>query len=109
IIDRSRTTVEADIRGKWRLQPRLGPFSLAAFEQCGFFAADICARTVVHIEVEIPTGTAGVFAEQLGLIGLVDRRLQTLTLANELAAYVNVARIRAHREGGNQATFDQQM
>ena len=50
-----------------------------------------------------------VLAEQLGLVGLVDRRLQALALADEFAAHIDVTGVRAHGETGNQTALDQQM
>jgi len=44
-----------------------------------------------------------------GLIGLVDRGLQMLALADEFAAHIDVAGMRAHCEARDQAAFDQQM
>ncbi len=50
-----------------------------------------------------------VLADQLGVIGLVDRRLQALALAHELAADIDVAGVRGHRGAGIEAALDQQM
>ncbi len=64
---------------------------------------------MVNIEVEVEAGAAGVLAEQLGFVGLVDRGLQPLALADELAAYIDVTGIGAHREAGDQAALDEQV
>jgi hypothetical protein len=50
-----------------------------------------------------------VLADEIGLVGLVHRRLQALALAHELAADVDEAGMRPHGEAGDQAAFDQQM
>ena len=63
---------------------------------------------MVDVEIEVPAVDV-VLADQLGLIGLVDRGLQALALADELAADVDVAGVRAHGEAGDQAALDQQM
>ncbi len=57
-------------------------------------------------DVEIPAMDI-VLADQFGGIGLVDGALQRLALADEFAAHVNVSRMRAHREAGDQAAFHQ--
>ena len=44
-----------------------------------------------------------------GLVGLVDRRLQALALADELAAHVDEGGVRAHGEAGDQAALDQRV
>ena len=65
-----------------------------AFEQRRFFAADIGAGAVMDVDVEIPAVDI-VLADELGLIGLIDRRLQPLALADEFAADIDVAGMRA--------------
>jgi hypothetical protein len=87
---------------------RLALLALEALQQCGLFAADIGAGAVRDIDVERPAVDV-VLADQLGLIGLVDRGLQMLAFANEFAAHVDVAGMGVHREARDQATLDQQM
>src|SRR6185312_4677293 len=108
IVHRGRTTVETDIGRKWRLQPWLPLFALEAFQKCRLLATDIGAGTMRHIKIERPAVNV-ILADQLGRIGLVDRRLQVLALADELAAHIDVAGMRAHREAGDEAAFDQKM
>jgi hypothetical protein len=50
-----------------------------------------------------------VLADEVGLIGLVDGALQRLALADIFAADIDVGRMRAHGEGGDQAALDQRM
>src|SRR4029079_10317163 len=83
-------------------------FAFKAFEQRRLLTADVGAGAMMDIKIEVPLVHV-VFADQLGLIGLVDRRLQPLTLADELATYIDVAGLRAHRETGDQAALDQEM
>ena len=94
VVHRGRAAVEAHIGRERRLQPRLALLALEAFEQRGFFAADIGAGAVVYIDVE-RRAVDVVLADQLGLIGLIDRGLQPLALADELAAHIDVAGIAA--------------
>ena len=108
VVDRGRAAVQADIGRERRLQPRLALLALEAFEKRGLFAADIGAGAMGDVEVERPAVDV-VLADQLGLIGLIDRGLQMLALADELAAHVDVAGMRTHREACDQAAFDQQM
>ncbi len=63
---------------------------------------------MVHIEIEVPAMHI-VLADQLGLVGLIDRRLQPLALADEFAADIDVAGMRGHGAAGDQAALDQQM
>jgi hypothetical protein len=108
IVDRGRAAIEAHIRRERRLQPRLALLALEALQQRGFLAADIGAGAVVDIEVE-RVAVNVVLADQLRLVGLIDRRLQMLALADEFTADVDVADVSAHRRAGDQATFHQKM
>ena len=63
---------------------------------------------MVDVEIEI-VAVDVVLAEQFGVVGLIDRRLQPLPLANELAAHVDVAGAAIHRAAGDQAALDQKM
>ena len=108
IVNRGRAAIETDIRGKRRLQPRHALFAFEAFEQRCFLAADIGTRTVVQDDIAIPPMDI-VPADQLRGIGLIDGSLETLALAHEFAANVNVAGTRTHRETGDQATLDEML
>ena len=61
-----------------------------------------------HVKVERPAVDV-VLADQLRLIGLIDRRLQMLAFPYEFAAHIDVAGMRAHREAREQAALDQKM
>ena len=62
----------------------------------------------MHEEVEIAAVDV-VLADQLGVVGLIDRGLQPLALADEFAANIDVAGVRRHGAAGDQAPLDQQM
>ncbi len=108
VVDGGRAAVEPDIGRERRFQARLALLAFQAFQQRGFLAADIGAGAVVDVEIEVPAVDI-VLADQLGVVGLVDRRLQAFTLADEFAADVDVAGVCTHGEAGDQAAFDQQM
>ena len=74
----------------------------------GLFAADIGAGAVMDVDVERPAVDV-VLADQPGLVGLVDRRLQALALEDVFAAHVDVGGVGAHREAGDQAALDQRV
>ena len=50
-----------------------------------------------------------ILADEIGGVGLIDSRLQALALADEFAADIYEAGIRAHGEAGDQTPLDQQM
>ena len=108
IVDRGGTAIEPDIGGEWRLQPRLALLAFQRFQQRCFLAANVSARAVMDIEIEIPAMDI-VLANQVGGIGFVHRALQRLALADEFAPHIDVAGMRPHREAGDQAAFDQRM
>ena len=54
IVDRCRAAIEATRGRKWRLETRLALFTFKAFEQRGFFAADIGAGPTVQIDIKVP-------------------------------------------------------
>ncbi len=62
----------------------------------------------MDVEVEVPAVHI-VLADQLGGVGLVDRSLQPLALADKFAADIDVAGMRGHGAAGDQAAFDQEM
>jgi hypothetical protein len=108
VVDRGRAAIEADIGREWRLQARLALLALQAFQQRGLLAADIGAGAVMNENVKIPAVLV-VLAQQSGVVAFVDRGLQRLALADELAAHIDVGDMRAHGETGDQAAFDQRM
>ena len=61
---------------------------------------------MVDVEVEVPAILV-VLADQAGFVGFIDGALEGFTLADIFAAEVDVAGVRAHREGGDQAALDE--
>ncbi len=108
IVHRRRRSIEADIGGEWRLQPRHAFLAFEAFEQCRLLAADIGSGAVMQVKVEIPAIDV-VFADELRVIGFVDGGLQYFALADEFAADIDVRDIRPHGEGGDQRALDQKV
>ncbi len=108
IIDGRGTAIDTDIGGKRGLQPGLTLLALEAFQKRGFLAADIGAGAMVNVAVEVPAVNV-VLADKPGFVSLVDGGLQALAFADEFAADIDVANVGAHREGCDQAAFDQKM
>ena len=76
IVHRGRAAVQPDAGRERRLHPRHALLAFKAFQQRGFFAADIGAGAAMQEHIEILAGAAGVLADQPGRVGLVDRGLQ---------------------------------
>jgi hypothetical protein len=108
VVDRRGRAVEADVGGKRRFQARLTLLAFEAFQQRRLFAADVGTGAMVHDDIE-GKAVDVILADEIGLVGLVHRRLQALALAHKLAADVDEAGMRPHGEAGHQAAFDQQM
>src|SRR5690606_20967866 len=98
---------DADGRREWRLQARLALVALKAFNERGFLTADIGARAAVHVDVEIIARAAGVFADQPGVIGLLNGFVEVTRFQHKLAADVDIGSNRAHRETGDKTPLQQ--
>ena len=61
----------------------------------------------MQVNIEVPATAAGVSANKTGLVGLVDRKLKVEVFVVVFASDVDVGGVRAHREAGDQAAFDQ--
>ena len=108
VVDRRRAAVEAHIGRERRLQPRHALLAFHALDERRLLAADIGACAVVDVEVE-GIAVDVVLADELRLIGLVHGALERMTLGDVLAADIDVGRVRAHGEGGDEAAFDEKM
>src|SRR6185503_6907975 len=97
VVDRRRAAIEPRARRKRGLEPRLALLPLEAFDHRGLFAADIGAGAAVDEDVEIVTRSAGVLADQPGVIGLGHGSKQRLRLADVFAADVDIGGARTHR------------
>jgi hypothetical protein len=109
VVHRRRAAIKPRARREGRLHARHALLALEAFQKRRFLAADIGPRAMMQVEVEIPARPGGVLAQKPRVIGLVDGGLQRLALADVFAADVDVAGMRAHREGGDQAALDQRV
>src|SRR5208337_197500 len=108
IVDGCRRAPQAGIRREGRLQPRLSLLAFKAFEKGRFLPADVSARAVVDVDVEVPAVQI-ILTDKPSRIGFVDGGLQALALSDEFAANVDIAGVRTHREGGEQAAFYKQV
>lgn len=57
IVDGGRFAVQTERGGERRFEARLAFFAFQRFEQCGFFAANVCAVAVVGEEFEFEVRT----------------------------------------------------
>ena len=64
---------------------------------------------MVQVDVEIPAGFRGVLAHEPRIIAFVDGDLQRFAFANIFAAQIDISGMRAHRERGDQAAFNQRV
>ena len=102
-----RAAVQADAGGERGLQSGLALLPLERFDQRGFLAADVSARSVMDVDVKVDAGAARVLAEVSRGVRLIARLLEVETLVDVLAADVDVARARAHGGSRDEATFQE--
>ena len=109
IIHRGRAAIKPNRRREWRLQPRHALLAFQAFNQRGFFAANVSPCPAMHVKIEIPASARGIPPQQTSIIGFLDRGFENNALIIIFAADIDVAGMRPHRETRDQATFDQRM
>src|SRR5690606_35150825 len=107
VVDCRGAAPDADVGREWRLQARLALVALKAFNERGFLTADIGARAAVHVDVEIIARAAGVFADQPGVIGLLNGIVEVTRFQHKLTADVDIGSTRAHRETGDKTPLQQ--
>src|SRR5690606_14137830 len=88
VVHGRRAAIEAGARRERRLQTRLALLAFKRLQQGRLFAADISARAVVDVDVEVPAMDV-VVADQPGLIGLLDGGFHALALEDVFAAQVD--------------------
>ena len=103
------TTEEANVCREGGFQPRFSLFALEGLDQGGFFAAYIGASTTMDVNVEIVSGTAGVFTDETGLVCLIDRLLQMSGFLEEFTTDVDIGSVRVHATTSHETTFDKLM
>ena len=108
IVHGRRAAIKPGIGREWRLHTRLALLAFKAFEQGRFLAADIGAGTVMDVNVKVPAIVI-VLADQLGLVGLLDRELHGMAFGNIFPAQVDIAFVGAHRAACDHAAFDEEM
>eukprot|EP00982_Pelagococcus_subviridis_P013564 31264-Pelagococcus_subviridis.AAC.10 len=82
-------------------------FVTVGLDERGLLAADVRARAVVNVNVEVDPRAARVLSEVARRVGLVPRALEVEALVDVLAADVDVARARAHGGAGDEAAFQE--
>src|SRR5262249_35949612 len=108
IVHSGRTAIKPHIGRERRLEPWQAFLSFETFQKSGFLAADIGAGTVMDDDVEVEAMNV-VLADELGVVGLLDRCLEPLAFADEFAANIDVAGVRGHGASGDQTTFDEKV
>ena len=63
----------------------------------------------MHIQIEIPARSRRIPPQQTGIIGFLNGGFEDNALVVIFTANIDVARVRAHRETGNQAAFNKRM
>ena len=94
-------------RREGRPDARDAALAFERFEQRRFLAALVRARAGVRVEVEVEAGALDVLAQPAARVRFGDGLVHDVDQVAVLAADVDVARVRIHREARDQAAFDQ--
>ena len=100
IVDHRRHPEQALVRRQRRLGTHLAAFAFDRFEQRGFLAANIGARTDAHFDVEI--------IEPAGVPRRADRRVHRCNRVRIFGSDVQIAMAGAHAQPANRHALDQQ-
>ena len=100
-------TVKTDIGRKRGPHARLALIAFETLQQGRFLAANVGARPVVKVNLEIPSRFTGVSADQASLASLVNGRLKAQGLGMEFPPDVDVSGIDSHGETGEQRPLHQ--
>jgi hypothetical protein len=84
------TTKETDIGRERGLETGLALLALDRLDERRLLAADVRSGTAVHVDVKVVARSAGVLADETGLVRLVDGLLDVRSLLVELSADVDV-------------------
>jgi hypothetical protein len=105
VVDRGRAAIEARRRPGTAASGAAGPSCLRGFRAARFPRRRYRRRRRDGRRRRNPSRCRRRSCRSAGVIGLVDRGLQRLALADELAANVDVGSVRAHREAGDQRSL----
>ncbi len=101
VVDDGRLAVQTERGRERRADARLAALAFERFHQRGLFAADVRARAEVGVNVKRIVCAEEFVAEETGLLHFGDLLVEEARHPPELAAQINVDRVRADRVGGN--------
>src|ERR1035437_2861085 len=107
VIQDGRALERARDGGKRRADARDAALAFERFQQRRFLTALVGARAGVRVEIEIETRALDVLAEPALFVGLGEGLLHHFDEVAILAADIDVAGVRIHRQAGNQHALDQ--
>ena len=107
VVDQRRPVVETLHGRERRLEARVAALALQRVEQRRLLAADVGAGAAVDDELHLLAGAEHVLAEEAGLVGLLDGRVEDVALQVVLAADVDEAAVRPGGAGGDGDPLDQ--
>ena len=109
VVHHGGASEDADHSGERGLEAGLAGLALERLDERRLFAADVGARTAMHIDVEVEAAPLDVLAEQAGRVELGDGRLHALRRKHQLAAHVDVGCLEAERVAGDDAALHEAM
>lgn len=96
VSDCRRAAIKTCVSREGRLQSGATGFAFNALNKTSLFTTNVCSSTTMDIDIKVIAATAGVFAQEALIVGLVHGFLELVNLVPELAADVNVCSLSAH-------------
>src|SRR5450830_7667 len=109
VVDRGWLTVQAETGWERRFEARLALLAFERLQQCGFFAADVGAITMMTVQLEAEVGAEDVVAKETCCTRFFQRFFKTQIRVEDFAVDVVVADRDAHRITADDHAFDQRV
>ena len=107
VVDHRRLTEQTFMGWQWRLEANLPALAFEAFEQRGFFTADIGTGATPHFQMEGTTAAENIVTEIAGREAEVDGATHDAFGIGILTANIDKALGRTDREAGDGHALDQ--
>ena len=110
VVDDRRAHIQPERGGEvGRLDARVGALAFEAFDEAGFFAANVGARAAVHVDFEVVPAAENVFTEVAFGACFGEGGVENFCTFGEFAANINVSKIHVIRPTGNDHSLDELM
>jgi hypothetical protein len=105
--DGGRTSEQTDGSGERGLQAGLSGLAFERLDERCLLTTDVGAHASVDVDIKVVAGTAGVLADEAGLVCLLDSALEHCSLVVELSSNIDVGGSGVHGTPSDEAALDQ--